>query len=77
MQPVVRGCGQQQQQPNDLTSDTIVANISEILVELKGIRKLDICSFWSKIRESRLLHQWVCLCKHASGQVLRVTLFSS
>ena len=56
-----------QQQHNDLTSqtsDTLVANISEILVELKEIRKLDVCSFWRKIRESRLLHQWVCLCKH-------------
>ena len=47
------------------TSDTLVANISEILVELKEIRMLDVCSFWRKIRESRLLHHWVCLCKHA------------
>ena len=36
--------GQQQQQHNVLTSNTLVANI--ILVELKEIRKLDICSFW-------------------------------
>ena len=33
----------------------------------KEIRNLDVRSFWRKIRESRLLHQWVCLCKHASG----------
>ena len=63
------GCGQKQQQRNDLTGDTLVANISEILVELmsKEIRNLDVLSFWRKIRESPLLHQWVCLCKHASG----------
>ena len=76
------GCGQKQQQRNDLTGDTLVANISEILVELmpKEIRNLDVRSFWRKIRESPLLHQWVCLCKHASGhkiKVLRVALFSS
>ena len=63
------GCGQKQQQRNDLTGDTLVANISEILVELmpKEIRNLDVRSFWRKIRESPLLHQWVCLCKHGSG----------
>ena len=56
------GCGQKQQQRNDLTGDTLVANISEILVELmpKEIRNLDVRSFWRKIRESPLLHQWVC-----------------
>ena len=60
-----------------LTSDTLVVNISEILVELKEIRKLVVCSFWRKIRKSRLLHEWACLCTHASGQVLKVVLFSS
>ena len=47
------GCGQKQQQRNDLTGDTLVANISEILVELmpKEIRNLDVHSFWRKIRE--------------------------
>ena len=58
MHPVVV----KQQQRNDLTSDTLVANITEILVELKEILNLDVCSFWHKIHESRLLHQWVCLC---------------
>ena len=61
--------GQQQQQHNVLTSNTLVANI--ILVELKEIRKLVHLFF---LVQSRLLHQWACLCKHASGQVLRVTL---
>ena len=48
-----------------------------MLVELKEIRKLDVCSFWPKIRESRLVNQWVYLFKNASGQMLRVALFSS
>ena len=48
-----------------------------MLVELKEIRKLDVCSFWPKIRESRLVNRWVYLFKHASGQVLQVALFSS
>ena len=41
----------------------------------KEIRKLDVCSFWRKIRELRLL-QWVCICKLASDWVTDPVSFS-
>ena len=39
-----------QPQSNDTTQ---VANISELLVELKENRELDFCSSWRRIRETR------------------------
>ena len=45
-----------------LTSDTYFANVSKVLMELKEIWSLVVCSFWRWILESWLLHQWACLC---------------
>ena len=61
----------------DQTRDTLVADISEILVEVKEIRKLDVCSFCAKFATRGFYIKGLCLCKHVSGQVMRVALFSS
>ena len=75
------GCGQKQQQRNDLTGDTLVANISEILVELmpKEIRNLDVRSFWpQKFANHRFyINGYVSVSMHQGIKVLRVALLSS
>ena len=47
-----------------LISDTLLANISQNASRLSSLRK---------VRESRLLHRWACICMNSSGQALRVT----
>ena len=50
MQPVVVVVNNSNNVKNRLAKHQLQTYLHEIFVELKEIRKLDVCSFWRKIR---------------------------